>query len=373
MRSKTSARYPVAACLLGIGAGLGSPAGCASHPNNGFGESATETSAPGESTGEAGATGPNTGTTTVSINGGDATIGGAVPTSDAGTAGTNPNGEAGSRPERCTDAGCTCFNIASIGHLGVYGDGTTELVNWLNTESSAAVALYETKPTLTADFLSQYDVIILQWLSDGNNGPYWQFSQSEVSALSDWVHAGGGLITLSGFEPNSAEVAPLNTLLSFTDLSYGTSDILGACPATLPCACWDNTVPVGPWTPGPIGNDITQVGAFHGRPILPGAATVDSSSQDDAGDTTVYAAHEAVGSGFVFAWCDEWVTYTSQWLGVPANNAGPNPYTTPGNACYQMSAAQVYQVPQFWYNAITYASQATSCVFTIDNPSVIPR
>lgn len=284
------------------------------------------------------------------------------------------------RMPRCTDAGCTCFNVASIGHLGSYGNGSTELVNWLNTQSSASVALYQTKPTLTPAFLNQYDVIILQWLSDGTSGGfgaggggYWQFSQAEVQALGAWVQAGGGLITLSGFEPSSGEVGPLNTLLSFSDISYNTDDILGTCPAALSCSCWGNTVPVGGWTPGPIGNNLTQIGAYHGRSINPGSATVDASSAQADGGKVVYAAHEAVGAGHIFAWCDEWVTYTSQWLGVPAGDGGTDPYTDPTNACYQQSASQVFQVPQFWYNAISYAAQATSCSFTINNPKIVPR
>jgi hypothetical protein len=295
---------------------------------------------------------------------------GSSPTDGGGTASASDSG----RLPRCTDAGCTCFNVASIGHLGSYGNGSTELINWLNTESSATVALYQTKPTLTDAFLDQYDVIILQWLSDGTGGrdAYWQFSPTEVQALAGWVQRGGGLITLSGYEPATGEVGPLNTLLSFSDISYNTDDILGTCPASLSCSCWGNTVPVGPWTPGPIGDNVTQIGAYHGRSINPGQATIDALGAGDGG-SVVYAAHETVGAGHIFAWCDEWVTYTSQWLGVPAGDGGTDPYTDPTNACYQQSASQVFQVPQFWYNAISYAAQATSCSFTINNTSIIPR
>ena len=329
------------------------------------------------SSGSSGSAGSLSGTSlasgSTSASGAYLTSGSTVePGIDAGT--TVVASDSGRAP-RCTDAGCTCFNVASIGQLGTYGNGSTELVNWLNTQSSASVALYQTKPTLTADFLNQYDVIILQWLSDGSGsrGGYWQFSQAEVNALGAWVKAGGGLITLSGFEPSSGEVGPLNTLLSFSDISYNTDDILGTCPATLSCSCWGNTVPVGPWMPGPIGNNITQIGAYHGRSINPGSATVDASGQGTGGNL-VYAAHESIGAGRIFAWCDEWVTYTSQWLGVPAGDGGTNPYTDPTNACYQQSASQVFQVPQFWYNAISYAAGATSCSFTINNPTIIiPR
>ena len=76
------------------------------------------------------------------------------------------------------------------------------------------------------------------------------------------------------------------------------------------------------------------------------------------------AVHEDIGGGQVFAFTDEWVTYTSQWLGaascIPASCAGNTP-------------ADDFQVPQFWYNAIRYASASAKCVFTIDNPMIVPR
>jgi hypothetical protein len=363
------------ALLLGVAAmacGVTAKQSDFSGPGAG-GSSGTAGTSSGDSSG-AGATGSSSGVGSLSGSGSGSylTSGSTVgPITDAG--GTASASDSGRQP-RCTDAGCTCFNIASIGHLGSYGNGSTELINWLNTESSATVALYQTKPTLTMDFLNQYDVIILQWLSDGNGGrnTYWQFSQTEVQNLGAWVQAGGGLITLSGFEPTTGEVGPLNNLLSFSDISYNTDDILGTCPGALMCSCWGNTVPVGPWAPGPIGDNITQVGAYHGRSINPGSATVDALGDDDGGNV-VYAAHETFGAGHIFSWCDEWVTYTSQWIGVPAGDGGTDPYTDPTNACYQQSASQVFQVPQFWYNAISYAAQATSCSFSINNPKIIPR
>jgi hypothetical protein len=281
---------------------------------------------------------------------------------DASPAMTSSTDDSG-RPLHCDDAGhCSCFTIASIGTLGTWGGTTAALMNWLNTQSSATVAQYTTKPTLDAAFLSQYDVIIVQLLGD-MNGPYWSFSASEISALGAWVQAGGGLITMSGYEVDTGEVDPLNQLLSFSDLSYNKDDILGTCPNTQ-CTCWGGTVPVGPWAAGPIGQNITQIGAFHGRSINPGSASVDASGTGPDGGTLVYAAHEDIGMGHLFAWCDEWVTYTSQWLAATAGG---------GANCANMSASQVFQVPQFWYNAIGYASEATHCSFTINNPMIVPR
>ncbi len=267
------------------------------------------------------------------------------------------------RPQRCDDAGrCTCFNIASIGlpgHTGFQGgmDSTTAFTDWLNQQSSANVDMYTTRPTLDADFLGKYDVLIIQWLVDGVSGEdgtgYWTFTSAETAALDTWVKAGGGLITLSGYDAQAQEVMPLNQIVqATTDMSYGTADVLGT--VSTANYCLGESDPLGGWVQTTaIGKHIDEVGAFHGRPIMTGPNAV----VDCTDGTNVYAAHEDVGEGHVFAFADEWVTYTSQWFGIDA-----------GGNCADASANTVYQVPQFWYNAISYASQATMCPFTLNGP-----
>ena len=76
----------------------------------------------------------------------------------------------GGQPLNCDAARCTCINIASIGQPGHYGD-TTEFTDWLNSKSTAAVDMYTTHPTLTADFLSKYNVLLIQWLTDSKDRP----------------------------------------------------------------------------------------------------------------------------------------------------------------------------------------------------------
>jgi hypothetical protein len=271
--------------------------------------------------------------------------------------GSDGDGKAG-RPQRCDAQGhCTCFNIASIGMPGHTGfndgqDSTNAFTEYLDTQSSSTVDMYTTRPTLDADFLGKYDVIIVQWLVDGMSGGngtgYWTFSSAELAALKTWVQEGGGLITLSGYDASSQEVTPVNQLLgAVTDLSYGTADVLGSSTSY----CLGETVPLGGWVQStPIGRGIHEVGAFHGRPVNAGSkATVDCQDSQ-----YVYAAHEDVGQGHVFAFTDEWVTYSSQWFGIDA-----------GAGCDDASANVVYQVPQFWFNAISYASQATECPFML--------
>jgi hypothetical protein len=289
--------------------------------------------------------------------------------SSEGGAGHDDAGDAGA--QACTDAGCSCIRIASIGHEGIWGacgqgggDGTSALVDWLNTQSTATVDRYDqSKPTLTADFLKPYNVIILQWLRDvsdaGNDGALWQFSPSEVSALSQWVEAGGGLITLSGYDGDSQEVVPSNTLLSFTAFAYNMDGTNGSDWAG--GSCWGGASGLTGWNmASPIGAHITEVGVANGRSINvaadAGAVTVDCPcpGQNDC------AVHQDIGKGHVFSFTDEWVTYTSQWNGM-SSCLSASCTNTPGTA---------FQVPQFWYNAIRYAASSATC-FRIDNPKIV--
>jgi hypothetical protein len=294
---------------------------------------------------------------------------------------------------RCDDAGnCTCVAIASIGHEGVWGpcssDSTTALQNWLNTQSTARVDDYDTvKPTLTPDFLARYDVILLQWMvangKQADDGAPWQFSTAEIGALKDWVNGGGGLIALNGYQCNGSgctiyDVTATNQLLSFTDIQFNADDVFDPSKTSCQdCYCWGGSLPVGGLTPGggapalgawdqtsPIGAHLSDVGAYVARSVRSTTATVDCTD-----GTNKYAVHEQIGKGHVFAYGDEWVTYSGEWLGT-ATCLNPSMFTNVYDPCYQKSAAQVFQIPQFWYNAIKYAASSVQC-FTVSNPGVI--
>ena len=178
-------------------------------------------------------------------------------------------GDAG-HPETCTDAGCTCINIASIGHEGVWGpcssDSTTALQNWLNTQSTAKVDNFDTaKPTLTADFLAKYNVVLLQWMVENgeqnNNGAAWVFTANEVSALETWVKASGGLIVLSGYERDGMgytiydTTAPNQLLRGRTSSTTPTTCTTG--PARI--VIWGGSLPVGGLLQTPASGDAGPV------------------------------------------------------------------------------------------------------------------
>ncbi|APR87647.1 hypothetical protein A7982_12996 [Minicystis rosea] len=277
----------------------------------------------------------------------------------------------GGKPAVCDDAGhCSCITIASLGkpaHYGSDNDNTDAFQTWLNTKSSAKVDLVTTRTPLTPEFLANYDVLILQALEDAESGPFWHYEQSELDALANWVKSGGGLITLTGYGGDAGEVDPDNQLLAFTGISYNKDDILGQCPGGVPCYCWGNSVPMGGFQAShPISANITQIAAFHGRSINSTDATL------VAGEGGVqYGVAKQVGKGKVFVFSDEWVTYSSQWLGKPQQPPNPN------DPCYDnakgvwKTADKVFQVPQFWYNVIKWAAPDTDCDFDIDDPGVI--
>jgi hypothetical protein len=331
-------------------------------------------------------------------NTGGFTLGGASGGSAAGDA----------RAPRCNAAGmCQCFNVAMIGHGGVTGaqagsggvDNTDVFTAFLNANSSALVDQFTTRAsfTLNSDFLGKYDVIIVQWLADGRTAAstggfdgqnYWTFSSDELSAVKTWVQNGGGMIFLSGYDANAAgETGATNPLLgAVSDMSYNTDDVLGAVETGNGALCLGDSEPLAGWstnTAGSLGGGITYVGAFHGHSIKTGPnAQIDN--QDPATDA-VYAAHENVGNGGVYAYCDEWVTYSSQWSPSvePATyclqDAGLPPPSDPtsklasactgAQSCPAVQAA--YQTAQFWANALGYGSRATMCPVQV--AGVTPR
>jgi hypothetical protein len=295
----------------------------------------------------------------------------------------------------CDDAGnCPCITVASIGHEGVWGpcstDTTTAFQDWLNTQSTAKVDTFDaTKPTLTADFLAKYDVIVLQWMvangMKGNDGAPWQFSAAEVSALSDWVNAGGGIVALNGYQatdPTQIEdIYATNQLLSFTDIQFNKDIQLTTTPGN--SYCWGGAdglgasigdggiAGTGTWnTSTPIGFHVNAVGALDMRSIKSTTATVDCTD-----GTHNYAVHEQIGQGHVVAYGDEWITYSGEWKGRSAD-AGTGSciqasYYTPGDPCYGLTPEYAFQISQLWYNAIVYAASAVQC-FTITVPPTAP-
>ncbi len=390
------------AFVLGLAVGLALPlAACANavkggDSGSGFGGSSAGSGSGSSSSGTFGTSG-------------DGTLSGSL-----GGGGSLSSSAEGGRAPRCDANGmnCTCFNLASLGYSGHTGaqismgggDNTQAFVNYLNTQSSATVAQLgcgtslgcssAAKPDLSdPTFLPKYDVLIFQWLAntltqvlDPNTqklqgyagSDYWVFSPAELSALKAWVMGGGGVIVLSGYDYNAGEITPTNQIVqALTGMAYTATDTFGMPVQTGNAElCLGDTLQVQPWAqtmpngkPDPLGGLINAVGGFHGRAITTGPNSIVDCSNNAFG---VCAAHEDVGMGHVYVYTDEWVTYTSQWNPNPQPASYCNPDGSTQNGDFP-AVQFAYQTPQFWFNAISYAAQATMCPFTLTGAVQPPR
>lgn len=297
------------------------------------------------------------------VGGSGATVGAGATVANGGT------GNIIDVPDSGTGAtGGTCITVGMLGRLPTYGavpgqDNTGALQQWLNTESTAAVDVITVDTTLTPEFLGKYDVLVFQALEDREGGPLWTFSAEEKANLEAWLRGGGGLITLTGYGAQATEVNPTNELLAFTGMSYNMDDILATC-ADGCCYCASNSVPTRGFNAAhPIAEHITVVGSFHGRSIN---APADAQIVASEGAVT-YGATKEIDAGRVFMFADEWVTYTSQWQ---ASGGHESCRSDPNHSCYGRTPELYYQVPQFWYNALVWASGNAAC-FDIEDPAII--
>lgn len=318
-----------------------------------------------------------------------------IPTSDTKPK-TPDAGVVFRRDKVCDENGvCRCINLASFGARAssAYGTGsdgqpssTTAFDTWLTEKSNANVTMVFDKPgSVTMDYLNGFDVIILQDLRK------WSFSSDELANIEQWVKEGGGLIALNGYMNNDdEEVNASNKVLAFTGMKYNGGATSGSVPAgdcpnsskelcpqatAACCYCWNNTVPITDWdTSHPVADpksEFKAVGAYYGRSIDAG----DAQTVATFNEKTV-AASKTIDQGKVFVWCDEWVTYTSQWSGgqIDKNATGDQLKYAP---CYDsekehwLTADHAFQTKQFWYNVITYVSPPTECTFVIDEPDEV--
>jgi hypothetical protein len=222
------------------------------------------------------------------------------------------------------DGICDCLRIATLGLTGTWGKGDV-FATWLDARSdNGAVSLNDAE--LTKELLDKYQVIVAQDLSKMNR----TYSAAEVAALSEWVKAGGGFMTLIGYgEPT--ERTNVNTLLGAFGMSYGEKKILPKSGGA--------TVPVTGWVQHPATNGVTRIGVDNGYPVKGMGQTLATEQGHE-----LLKAQE-VGSGHVLMWGDEWLTYDSEWTEHPE-----------------------YQLELFWLNAIKWLTAAKNCQVNIPPP-----
>jgi len=302
------------------------------------------------------------------------------------------------------DGRCTCLKLALLGTLtsAAADPDTTAFTTWLasSSEGTAVATNVPTKPpAVDAAFLAKYDILLVANV----NG--WTFSPAEKTAVETWVKAGGGIITLTGFTSTATEAAATSQLISFAGLNYsGTSEAQFAAPAAGEqqpvyykggsvdlklCMDWSGTTTgvehAKPFITTPLKftpqtgtlekltANLDYVGAFIGWRItvpMDGSATVLAKDPVTGGNMAV--AKEVEGKGRIFAFGDEWVTFTNEWEQTGhCNNQQLCSVPASGSAMeFVHSVKTLYQTRQFWYNAINWVAPPNSC-FMLKDPEVI--
>lgn len=312
------------------------------------------------------------------------------------------------RNKVCDAAGnCTCLRLALLGTLdsAATDTDTQPFVDWLNgnSDGSAVVDMVTVKPALTAEWLAQYDILLVA------NTNAWHFTDEEKAAVQTWsAEGGGGIISLTGFDSTSGEPAASSQLISFSGVNYfappGLEDggianphkggkaspvyYKGGSENLKECLGWNKAYVAKDTTAVPFASqsgsleDLTTsldyVGAYHGWAVsVPESATVIAT--DPTSNQAIAVAWDPGKGGRVYAFGDEWVIFANQWQG---QGSFDNTHQGPENKCYDPtlktvdapfhSAASLYQAKQFWYNAINWVAPPNEC-FTIIDDAVIIR
>jgi hypothetical protein len=153
--------------------------------------------------------------------------------------------------------------------------------------------------TVTAATLAPFDVVVLDWLTR-------DYTAAEAAVLSTWIQAGGGLASMSGYDPNPIDNWHANSLLAPLQVAYNGSLLNG---------------PVTSFATHPITAGLTSVTFAGGYAIsdLGGAASTRTPIAFlSPGGTQVNVGYAIqMGSGRAFVWGDEWIEFDSQWSTLP--------------------------------------------------------
>jgi hypothetical protein len=262
------------------------------------------------STGSGGSSGSGSGG---SASGSGSSSGGSLFSGDASTA---SSGDGGGRGASCP--------IATIGAPGKWGQGAL-FMDWLSTQGESASGNLGDQ-VLTASLLAPYKILVAQDLSKNHT-----YAASEVSALQAWITAGGGFMTMLGYQlaGTPPEGTNVNRLLAPYGMNYGGVPILGQMAGANP---------VTNWVQHPVTQGITEIGFNNGFDVE-GSGTMLANEQ---GHNVLEV--QVVGSGHVLVWGDEWITYDSFWSQYPQ-----------------------FQVKQFWQNIVDWFDPNGGC--TVPTPA----
>jgi hypothetical protein len=216
------------------------------------------------------------------------------------------------------DAECTQLAIGIFGNPGAYGSSDFE--EWL-TASGASVQRIQTTSgePVTAETLQPFDVVVLDWLTR-------DYTASEAATFAAWVAAGGGVMSMSGYDNVTTDDWHANSLLAPLEIAYsgpllsGPVTDLAAHPIT---AGLTSVVFEGGYAISDLGGDASTRTPIAFLPAAGGKVNVGYDIQ--------------MGTGRAFVWGDEWIEFLSKGSMFP---------------------------PQLWVQVFEWLSPASTCVLT---------
>jgi hypothetical protein len=241
------------------------------------------------------------GTTTTSA-GGAGTGGGTTTTSTSTATGSGGN-DGGLVLDIDASSGdgstaCQHLNIGILGNAGA--NPSSNFQTWLQMAGTSVQRIQTaTGVPLTAAALQPYDVVILDWLTR-------DYTAAETSIFASFVSAGGGVVSMSGYDNNTTDDWHANSLLSPLEVAYSGPLLNG---------------PVTAFATHPITAGLTSV-TFNGGYAVSDLGGTNSTrtaiaflSPSGSQVTVGYAIQ--FGTGHAFVWGDEWIEFDSQWSTLP--------------------------------------------------------
>jgi hypothetical protein len=202
--------------------------------------------------------------------------------------------------------GCQHLNIGILGNHG--SNASSNFQSWLVSAGTSVQRIQTTAPTpaITAATLQPFDVVILDWLTR-------DYSAAEASVLAAFVSAGGGLVSMSGYDGVTTDDWHANSLLAPIALAY-TGQLLNPPGAE---------VPVTDFASHPITAGLTSVSFKGGYAIADLGGSASSRTPiaflPDPSGSGVLPVGFAVqmSKGRAFVWGDEWISFDSEWSTIP--------------------------------------------------------
>jgi hypothetical protein len=189
-------------------------------------------------------------------------------------------------------AGTCLLRLALVGDPGAHAE---TLLDGLLAESATVTRLQSSNDAvspLDASLLAQFDVVVLEQLTRS-------YDPGEASALFDWVRAGGGLFSLTGYRNNVIDGQRPNALLAPFGIQY--TDVASACEQE----------PI-PDTGSPVTAGVSQL-------IFCNGYHVDDAGQVGGTDLTLASSSGAPvlisqqrDLGRVLVWGDDWIEFDDQ-------------------------------------------------------------